>query len=69
MKKAQTANFPEFEADMLATWKKEGTFAASLANRKNAKRFSFLRRPAVCERAATLWPRGRADRKGRHHSL
>jgi len=45
MKKAVTANFPQFEEDMLKTWEKEGTFAQSLENRKSAVRFSFYDGP------------------------
>ena len=45
MKKAPQANFPEFEQDMLKVWDAEQTFAASLANRTGAKRFSFYDGP------------------------
>ena len=45
MKKAQAADFPQFETDLLKTWDKEGTFAASLKQREGAKRFSFYDGP------------------------
>ncbi len=45
MKKAETANFPEFEAEMLKVWEKENTFQQSLDNRKGGKRFSFYDGP------------------------
>jgi isoleucyl-tRNA synthetase len=45
MKKAQPANFPQFETDLLATWKKERTFECSLENRQGAERFSFYDGP------------------------
>jgi len=45
MKKAASANFPQFEEDMLKIWEKEGTFAQSLENRKGAERFSFYDGP------------------------
>lgn len=45
MKKAQAANFPEFEAEMLKIWKSEKTFEKTLENRKDAERFSFYDGP------------------------
>jgi isoleucyl-tRNA synthetase len=45
MKKAQPANFPQFEAEMLKTWDKEGTFQRSLDQRKAAERFRFYDGP------------------------
>ncbi len=45
MKKPQTIDFPALEAQMLATWKDEKTFEASLENRQGAKRFSFYDGP------------------------
>ncbi len=45
MKKAQSANFPEFELELLETWDKEKTFAESLKNREGAKRFRFYDGP------------------------
>jgi isoleucyl-tRNA synthetase len=45
MKKAQQANFPEFEAEMLAKWAEEKTFERSLEQRKNGPRFSFYDGP------------------------
>jgi isoleucyl-tRNA synthetase len=45
MKKAQAADFPAFEAEMLRIWKDEDTFKASLANREGAERFSFYDGP------------------------
>jgi isoleucyl-tRNA synthetase len=45
MKKAAAANLPEFEAEMLKTWDKEGTFAASLKQREAAERFRFYDGP------------------------
>ncbi len=45
MKKAESANFPEFEAQMLKTWEAEHTIEASLAQRHGAKRFSFYDGP------------------------
>lgn len=45
MKKAQPADFPAFEAEMLKTWKDEKTFDQSLKLRKDADRFSFYDGP------------------------
>ena len=45
MKKAQPANFPEFELELLETWEKENTFAESLKNREGSKRFRFYDGP------------------------
>jgi len=45
MKKAETADFPAFEAEMLRVWKNEKTFEKSLEDRKGAKRFSFYDGP------------------------
>jgi isoleucyl-tRNA synthetase len=45
MKKAQPANFPDFEQGMLAIWDKEKTFEASLKLREGSKRFSFYDGP------------------------
>lgn len=45
MKKAQSADFPAFEADMLKVWKDEQTFQQSLDQRKDGKRFSFYDGP------------------------
>src|SRR5664279_3142480 len=45
MKKAQAADFPAFEAEMLKTWDEEKTFEASLKNREGEKRFSFYDGP------------------------
>jgi isoleucyl-tRNA synthetase len=45
VKKAQNANFPEFEADMLKIWEKEKTFEQSLKNRESRERFSFYDGP------------------------
>ncbi|MDB5178110.1 MAG: isoleucine-tRNA ligase [Patescibacteria group bacterium] len=45
MKKAQPADFPAFEADMLKVWDEEKTFEKSLENRQGAKRFSFYDGP------------------------
>ncbi len=45
MKKAQAANFPEFELEMLETWDKEKTFSESLKNREESKRFRFYDGP------------------------
>ena len=41
MKKAQPANFPEFEAEMIAQWQEENTFERSLELRKGSPRFRF----------------------------
>ena len=45
MKKAQSANFPAFEAEMLEVWDAEKTFEASVEQRRDAKRFSFYDGP------------------------
>ena len=45
MKKAQPANFPEFEAEMLQAWDQEKTFAQSLKQREGAPRYSFYDGP------------------------
>jgi isoleucyl-tRNA synthetase len=45
MKKAEQANFPEFEAEMLKVWAAEKTFEKSLASRKDGQRFSFYDGP------------------------
>lgn len=45
MKKAQPADFPAFEAEMLEVWKREQTFEKSLENRKTGERFSFYDGP------------------------
>ncbi len=45
MKKAEPANFPQFEEAMLRVWKKEKTFEQSLENRKGGQRFSFYDGP------------------------
>ncbi len=45
MKKAEAADFPAFEAQMLKTWDEEKTFEASLKNREGEKRFSFYDGP------------------------
>lgn len=45
MKKAEIADFPKFEHDILKIWDKEKTFQQSLALRKDAKRFSFYDGP------------------------
>lgn len=45
MKKAQTADFPAFEAEMLKVWEKEKTFEKSLEQRQGAKRYSFYDGP------------------------
>jgi isoleucyl-tRNA synthetase len=45
MKKAEPANFPEFEEEILAVWDKEKTFERSLANREDGERFSFYDGP------------------------
>ena len=45
MKKAEPANFPEFEQEMLKVWDTEKTFEASLKQREGAKRFSFYDGP------------------------
>ncbi len=45
MKKAEQANFPEFEAEMLKIWDAEKTFEQSLKNREGKQRFSFYDGP------------------------
>ncbi|HVE81023.1 MAG TPA: isoleucine--tRNA ligase [Candidatus Dormibacteraeota bacterium] len=45
MKKAQPADFPKFEAEMIEVWDKEKTFAASLKQRSSAPLFSFYDGP------------------------
>jgi isoleucyl-tRNA synthetase len=45
MKKAVTANFPEFETELLAVWAREKTFEQSITQREGAKRFSFYDGP------------------------
>jgi len=45
MKKAQQANFPEFEAEMLAKWAEEKTFEKSLEQRRGGKQYSFYDGP------------------------
>ncbi len=45
MKKAEPADFPKFEADMLTAWNKEKTFEASLKLRQKSPRFSFYDGP------------------------
>ena len=45
MKKAQQANFPQFEAEMLEIWAADKTFEKSVAKRQGAKRFSFYDGP------------------------
>ena len=45
MKKADQANFPEFEAEMLKIWAKEKTFEKSLEQRAGARQFSFYDGP------------------------
>lgn len=45
MKKAEIADFPAFEAEMLKIWKDEDTFKQSLINREGAERFSFYDGP------------------------
>lgn len=45
MKKAETADFPAFEAEMLKVWAKEDTFKQSLKNREGAPRYSFYDGP------------------------
>jgi len=45
MKKAPTADFPAFEAEMLKAWDAEKTFEQSLEQRKGAKRYSFYDGP------------------------
>lgn len=45
MKKAESANFPEFEQEMLKVWDKEKTFQKSLDLRKDNERFSFYDGP------------------------
>jgi isoleucyl-tRNA synthetase len=45
MKKSQPADFPKFVQELLQTWDKEQTFAASLKQREGAKRFRFYDGP------------------------
>jgi isoleucyl-tRNA synthetase len=45
MKKAEPADFPKFEADMLKTWAEEQTFEQSLANREGKPVYSFYDGP------------------------
>ncbi|HEY6736434.1 MAG TPA: isoleucine--tRNA ligase [Candidatus Saccharimonadia bacterium] len=45
MKKAQAPDFPAFEAEILAKWDAEKTFAASVDARKGGQRFSFYDGP------------------------
>jgi isoleucyl-tRNA synthetase len=45
IKKAELADFPRFEAEMLKIWEKEKTFEASLKQREGKKRFSFYDGP------------------------
>src|ERR1700722_8935627 len=45
VKKAETADFPAFEAQMLKVWAKEKTFEKSLEARRDGKRFSFYDGP------------------------
>lgn len=45
MKKAQSADFPKFEQEMIETWEKENSFEKSLQNRRGAKRFRFYDGP------------------------
>src|SRR5476651_2548335 len=45
MKKADVANFPQFERDVLKKWESEKTFQKSLDIRKGSKRFSFYDGP------------------------
>ncbi len=45
MKKAQAANLPQFEIELLKTWENEQTFAASLRQREGKQRFSFYDGP------------------------
>lgn len=45
MKKAQAADFPAFEAQMLDKWDAEHTFETSVRARQGAKRFSFYDGP------------------------
>jgi isoleucyl-tRNA synthetase len=45
MKKAQPADFPAFEAEMLKVWSDEKTFEASLKNREGKLRYSFYDGP------------------------
>lgn len=45
MKKAQPADFPAFEAEMLKVWKDDKTFERSVEQRKDANRFSFYDGP------------------------
>lgn len=45
MKKAQPADFPVFEVEMLQIWKDEDTFKQSIKNRVGEQRFSFYDGP------------------------
>src|SRR6266536_1881945 len=45
MKQAETANFPEFEAEMLKVWDQEKTFEQSLKQRVGARHYSFYDGP------------------------
>jgi len=45
VKKAEPADFPKFEADMLKVWDKEQTFQHSLTNRQGKDYFSFYDGP------------------------
>lgn len=45
MKRAEPADFPKFEQDLLEVWDKEKTFQKSVAQRKGQKRFSFYDGP------------------------
>ena len=45
MKKAESANLPQFELDMLKVWNDEKTFKRSVEQRKGGKRFSFYDGP------------------------
>ncbi len=45
MKKVESANFPEFEQEMLKVWDAEKTFEKSLELRRGLKRFSFYDGP------------------------
>lgn len=44
-KKAEAADFPKFEEEMLVHWDKEDTFNQSVKNRQGSKRFSFYDGP------------------------
>ena len=45
MRKAEPADFPKFEADILKTWDKHKTFEQSLKSRQGAELFSFYDGP------------------------